>query len=100
MAKTEKPKMVTEDSIDKIEKETLDMVIKSLPEIEKNIAGWDSLKHKPEALKQKFERYRLLHESLSGWARRVLTSQGIDYESRLDRMWEFVSICRTLRGLD
>ena len=92
--------MVGRDSIDQIEKETLDLVIKSLPEIEKNLAGWDNLKHKPEALRHKFEKYRLIHESLSGWARSVLTYPGLDYESRLDRMWEFVSICRSLRGLD
>jgi len=100
MDRTEKPKRIDQDSIDQIEKETLELVISSLPEIEKNIASWDNLKNKPEVLHNKFEKYRLIHESLSSWARSVLTSPGGDYEARLDRMWEFVSICRALKGLD
>ena len=80
-----RPKMVNEESIEQIEKETLDLIIKSLPEIEKNLAGWDNLKNRPEALKSKFEKYRLIHESLSTWARNVLTSPGGDFESRVDR---------------
>jgi hypothetical protein len=95
-----KLKRVAPDSIDEIEKETLGLVIKSLPEIEKTLASWDGVKHKPENLKVKFEKYRLLHASLSGWARNVLTSPAENFTDRVDRLWEFVFLCRALKKVD
>jgi hypothetical protein len=96
----EKLKRIDQNSIDQIEKETLNLVITSLPEIEKTLASWDGIKHKPENLRTKFEKYRLLHESLSGWARSVLTSPAENFTDRVDRLWEFVSLCRALRKVD
>jgi hypothetical protein len=102
MAGERKPRKLSPDTIDQFEKETIALVIKSLPEIEKNLASWDGLRHKPENLRDKFEKYRLLQEALSEWARKTLTSsgRGENFTDRVDRLWEFVFLCRELKKVD
>lgn len=95
--KTNGPKRIDRGNIDQTERETLDLVIKMLPELEKVLASWDGLKHKPKDMKGKFEKYRLIHSALSDWARKVLVSPDEDYLNRADRLWEFVFICRSLK---
>ena len=85
--------------VERLERETAALVVKTLPEIEKAIASWDALRNKPPELKRKFEEYRKLHARLSEWARKSLlsASKGESDEARADRMWDYVALCRALR---
>lgn len=94
--------LITEKDIDRVEKETLELVVRTLPQIEKSLASWDGLKHKPPALRKKFETYRKLHEELSSWARKMLVPSGKaeSFDERVDSMWEFISLCRALKRVE
>ncbi|MEW6721884.1 MAG: hypothetical protein AB1324_01335 [Candidatus Micrarchaeota archaeon] len=95
----ENRKRLTPRDVERVEKETLELVVKTLPKIETAIASWDSLKHKPPELRRKFEEYRRLHGQLSDWARKALisASKAESEEARANRMWDYVALCRALR---
>ncbi|MEW6035694.1 MAG: hypothetical protein AB1529_03720 [Candidatus Micrarchaeota archaeon] len=102
-ADQKKPRLlISEKDIDRVEKETLELVIRILPEIEKSLASWDGLKHKPPALKKKFDTYRKLHGDLSAWARKMLVPSGKagSFDERVDRMWAFISVSRAIKKVD
>lgn len=88
---------VNPENIDEVEKETIDRANKALSALEVAIASWDAAIEKPERLKEKFSRYRKLHDALAGWEKRMLQSMGMkeDYSSRVSRLQEFVNICHT-----
>ena len=86
---------VSPRNIDKVEKETIDRANKALSTLEVAIASWDAAAKKPLHLKDKFMRYRKLHDALSEWEKKMLRSIGKreDYDTRVSRLQEFVTIC-------
>src|SRR4030095_951533 len=101
-AKEPKTRRPDSSDVDKIEDATLEIVIRILPELELSLASWDGLKHKPKELELKIRKYRELHESLSTWSRELILSRGKNdpMEKRVDRLWEFISLCRAIRKVD
>lgn len=86
---------VDERNIDKVEKETIDKVNKTLSALESAMASWDATKVKPEDLRPKLQKYKRLHDALSEWEARVLRdrTKNTDYDTRVHRLHEFVDIC-------
>lgn len=87
---------IDEDNIEKAEKETIDKVNKAITALEKALAEWEGSSDKPEDMKDTFIRYQGFHDSLALWETKMLRTpgEGLDFFSRVDRLWEFVKICR------
>ena len=91
--------MVNENNIEMVENETVHRVNKTLSALEIAISTWDA-SEKPEAKKDKFMRYKWLHDALTEWETKFLrsASKRMDYPSRLQRLEEFARICHSYAG--
>jgi hypothetical protein len=89
------PEPITEENIDRIEKETIAEVSRAITVLESVIAQWDALEKKPEDIKGDFTRYKRFHEALTEWETRILRSASgeLDLGRRIHRLGEFVKIC-------
>jgi hypothetical protein len=87
---------VNEDSIEDVEKETIERANQALSALEVAIAKWDLTPKKPDYLEEKFERYKKLHDVLSDWEKQMLLAMGKkeNLARRLIRLQEFVRICQ------
>ncbi len=88
---------IGDKEIGELESETISKVDKTITALESAIAVWEAAKKKPEALRPKFVRYKLVHEVLSRWQTKALKSRvrGSDIGERVGLLREFVDICRT-----
>ncbi|MEW6721945.1 MAG: hypothetical protein AB1324_01645, partial [Candidatus Micrarchaeota archaeon] len=89
------PEPITQDNIDRIEKETIANVSRAITVLESVMAQWDALKSQPEDLQGEMAKYRDFHDALTDWETRMLRAagEGISFDERLDRLREFVNIC-------
>ncbi len=90
------PGHVDEGNIDSVEEETLEKVGKTLSALELALASWDAAKEKPESLRPKFAKYRLLHDMLIQWQKKAQRAAGkkAAFEKKVAVLWDFVDICR------
>jgi hypothetical protein len=89
------PPNMSESEIADLEKETMERVSSTISALEGAMATWEASSEKPEELKEKFARYRMIHGILSNWQLRALKSYAkSDVEERVKLLWEFVDICK------
>ncbi len=92
---------ISESDLRKIEDETIEKVNRTVSALESAIASWNAAGMKPDELKGRFSRYRLVHEVLTRWQSKAMKSRGkSDMDERVGVLWEFVDICRTYIGGD
>ncbi len=87
---------VTEENITEVEKEAMEKVSKAISALESALATWDAGKDRPPELKEKFQKLRGLHDAFAEWETKMLRETGkeTDFYKRVDRLWEFVKICK------
>jgi len=85
---------VTEENIDKTERDVIMKANKAIVGLESALASWDAADDKPDYLRGEFEKYRLLHDALVDWETDMLRSMGqrMDFFERVDRLKEFIRI--------
>ena len=81
--------------IEKLEKEALQKASYALSKIEVAISVWDASKKKPAKLKSRIVRLKNAHETLTRWSITVLKNKKSDEGKRLERLHNFVQICKT-----
>jgi hypothetical protein len=90
------PPNLSESEVVRIEKETMERVSDTISALESAMASWEMSKDKPEELKGKFAKYRIVHEVLSNWQTKALKSYGkSDVGERVRLLWEFVGLCKS-----
>ncbi|MBD3210536.1 hypothetical protein GF318_04110 [Candidatus Micrarchaeota archaeon] len=90
---------VNEKNIDELEQEAISRVNKTLSALEVALASWDASDKLPEK-KNKFMRYKWLHDALTEWERNLLKSVGKeeDFQTRLNRLQQFANIYHSYAG--
>ncbi len=88
---------VDQSNIDAVGKETMERAARTLSALRVAIASWNTSPDKPEELRPKFQKYRLLHDALLGWQRKALKVVGRKgaFDEKVETLWEFVDICQT-----
>ena len=68
----------------------------ALSVLENALAEWEASEDKPFELEETFGNYRDFHLSLEQWEAKMLKTPGkeLDFFSRVDRLREYVNICR------
>lgn len=90
------PPNLSESDVVRIEKETMERVSDTISALEGAMASWEMSKDKPEELKGKFAKYKVVHEALSNWQTRALKTYGkSDIGERVRLLWEFVELCKS-----
>ncbi len=90
------PPDLSESEVVQMEKETMERVSKTISALESAMASWEMSPEKPEELKGKFAKYKIVHEALSAWQTKALRSYGkSDVGERVRLLWEFVDLCRS-----
>jgi len=87
---------ICESNIAEVEDEALERVNRAIILIEDALARWDNASEKPAGLDGQAKRYRRLLDDFNGWARKMLIAKnsGDDFNTRLERLREFIAICR------
>ncbi len=85
---------VTENNIERTERDILVRVNRSISSLESALAGWDAAKEKPDDLREEYERSRLLHDAIVDWETKMLRSMGerMGFFERVERLREFIRI--------
>jgi hypothetical protein len=90
------PPNLSESEVVLIEKETMERVSDTISALEGAMASWEISKDKPEELRGKFAKYKVVHEALSNWQTKALKSYGkSDVGERVRLLWEFVELCKS-----
>ncbi len=86
-------------NIDAYESASAEHALRAIADIEAAIREWNSSEEKPARLKQKFLRYKRVHDSLGSWLKRErnLAGRKERYLSRLLLLREFAAICGSLK---
>lgn len=79
-----------------IEKEALERSNRTISTIENFLAKWDSVKQKPESLKQEISKVKRFYDSLILWQKSTLRAQKskFDEAAAKKRLASFVHICQ------
>ena len=87
---------VTEENITEVEKEMMEKVSKAISALESALATWDASGEKPEELAEEFRKFKGLRDAFAEWEAKMLKDFGkeTNYYKRVDRLWEFVKICK------
>ncbi|MFN7991181.1 MAG: hypothetical protein U0R44_03405 [Candidatus Micrarchaeia archaeon] len=89
--------MITAETIEEAEKETIQKVSRAISTLENALASWEASKDKPEDLEREFRKYKEFHDELERWEREMLIVKGeeLNFFKRVERLRRFVNICHT-----
>lgn len=93
---SKKARKLPSADLEKVEADSIHYVNMTISALESAMAAWEAAKAKPEDLRAKYVRYRLIHEILSRWQTKALRGmKAATYSERTALLWELVDICDT-----